>query len=62
MSDFRREYQISGDELGRLDTQEFSWLLQGLSTRSRFVQAWEREPKHLHDPSDIAAVHAAARR
>ena len=41
---------------------EFSWLLGGLSARSRFNRAWAEAPKNLYDPDEIAAVTAAARR
>jgi len=62
VADFRREYQVSGTELAALPMCEFRWLLQGLSDRSRFVRAWDAQPKHLHDPADRAAIIAAARR
>lgn len=62
VSDFRREYGMSGRELAVLSLDEFRWLLQGLSEHSRFAQAWHDAPKNLYDPADIAAVKAAARR
>lgn len=62
VSDFRREYGMTGADLAALGLDEFTWLLQGLSEHSRFVQAWDKEPKNLYDPADIAAVKAAARR
>lgn len=62
VSDYRREYGMPGDELAGLSLNEFLWLLQGLSKNSRFQRAWADAPKHLHDPADRAAVHAAARR
>lgn len=62
MADFRREYRVSGDDLERMALDEFMWLLQGLSDRSRFRNAWNDAPKHMHDPDDRAALIAAARR
>lgn len=62
MSDYRREYGVSADELGGMPLAEFMWLLQGLSDRSRFTRAWTDAPKHMHDPADRAALIAAARR
>lgn len=62
VADFRREYHLSGGDLAGLSASEFTWLLSGLSERARFVQAWAEAPKHLHDPDEIAAITAAARR
>lgn len=62
MSDYRREYGISGDELAGLTLHEFLWLLQGLSKNSRFMQAWSDKPKTLHDPAEREALRAAALR
>lgn len=62
MSDYRREYQVSADELAAMSLNEFMWLLQGLSKHSRFQRAWADQPKTLHDPADRAAITAAARR
>jgi hypothetical protein len=62
VSDYRREYGMGTDELAGLSLDEFLWLLQGLSSRSRFQRAWADQPKTLHDPADRAAVIAAARR
>jgi hypothetical protein len=62
VSDYRREYGISSDELAGLPVTEFLWLLQGLSRNSRFQRAWSEKPKTLHDPADRAALIAAARR
>lgn len=62
VSDFRREYRVSGAELAGMSLPEFQWLLQGLSEHSRFAQAWQDEPKNLYHPDDIAAITAAARR
>lgn len=53
---------MGADELVGLSTDEFLWLLQGLSKHSRFHAAWQDAPKNLYDPADIAAVRAAARR
>ena len=60
VADFRREYAITGAHLAALGADEFRMLLAGLSHRSRFAEAWEREPKHLYDADEIAAVKAAA--
>ena len=62
VSDFRREYRVGSDELAGLGLPEFTWLLTGLSDRSRFRAAWQHVPKHVHDPDAIAAITAAARR
>jgi hypothetical protein len=62
VSDFRREYNMTPDELAGLGLPEFTWLLEGLSDRSRFRVAWSNAPKHVHDPKAIAAITAAARR
>jgi hypothetical protein len=62
VSDFRREYRISGAELAGMTLHEFEWLVQGLSENARFVKAWQDAPKNLYDPDEIAAVKAAARR
>lgn len=62
VSDFRREYRVSADELAGMGTDEFTWLLSGLSERSRFVTAWSKTPKHVYDPDEIAAIRAAALR
>lgn len=62
LADFRRDYQMDGDTLAGLSLQEFLWLLRGLSSRSRFMQAYHDAPKHMHDPADRAALIAAARR
>ena len=62
VSDYRREYAMGTDELAGLSLDEFMWLLQGLSSRSRFQRAWSDRPTTLHDPADRAAVIAAARR
>lgn len=62
VADFRREYAMGTDELAGLSLDEFQWLLQGLSEHSRFRIAWSDAPKTLHDPADIAAITAAARR
>lgn len=62
MADYRREYQMTGDELGALDLSEFLWLLQGLSKNSRFQRAWQDAPKHVYDDADIDAIKAAAKR
>lgn len=62
VADFRREYRIGGAELADLPAREFVWLLQGLSDRSRFRQAWAAEPKHVYDPDEIDAIKAMARR
>lgn len=62
VSDFRREYRASGDELAGMSLDEFLWLLQGLSDDSRFRLAWDREPKHVYAQSDIEAIKARARR
>lgn len=53
---------MSSDELAALSLDEFMWLLQGLSSRSRFQRALSARPKTLHDPADRAALIAAARR
>lgn len=62
VSDFRREYGVSADELAGMALDEFTWLLQGLSTDARFAQAWADAPKNLYRQDDIAAIRAAARR
>lgn len=62
VSDFAREYGRDCDQLAAMDFHEFLWLLQGLSKNSRFARAWHDQPKTLHDPSDRAALIAAARR
>lgn len=53
---------MSADQLVAATFQEFMWLLQGLSERSRFNRAWADQPKTLHDPAERAALIAAARR
>lgn len=53
---------MASDDLATLSLREFHWLLQGLSSRSRFRRAWNDKPKTLHDPADRAALIAAARR
>jgi hypothetical protein len=53
---------VSGAELGAMGVTEFQWLLQGLSSKSRFVQAWGDAPKHVYDPDEIEAIKAKARR
>jgi len=62
VSDYRREYGMDSTELSGLSLDEFMWLLQGLSDRSRFQRELSRRPKTLHDPGDRAALIAAARR
>jgi hypothetical protein len=62
VSDYRREYGMSGDDLASVDVHEFMWLLQGLSKNSRFQRAWADAPKTLHNPDDRAAIRAAAMR
>ena len=62
MADYRREYHMRPDELAALSLDEFMWLLQGLSEHSRFAAAWEKQPKNLYAPEDIAAITEAARR
>lgn len=62
VSDYRREYGMSCDDLAAINIDEFQWLLQGLSEHSRFAAAWRDEPTTLHDPAERAALIAAARR
>jgi hypothetical protein len=62
VADFLREYAIDVDALAWLPSRRFFWLLQGLSDKSRFRTAWVNQPKHVHDPDERAAIHAAARR
>lgn len=62
MSDFRREYHVTSDQLAVMSAPEFMWLVQGLSDQSRYRLAWSDKPKTLHDPADRAALIAAARR
>jgi hypothetical protein len=62
VADFRREYQARADELAAMSLDEFTWLLQGLSQRSRFHTAWAEQPKTLHDPAERAELMAAALR
>lgn len=62
VSDFRREYRITADELAAIDLDDFTQLMQGLSEQSRFAHAWADAPKNVYDPTDIAAITAAARR
>lgn len=62
MADFRRDYQITADELRAISAPEFRTLLQGLSQHSRFLNAWNKAAKHVYDPAEIAAITAAARR
>lgn len=62
MADFRREYHVPEAELRAMGLDEFMRLLQGLSSRARFPEAWEKSPKHLYDRSDIDAIRAKALR
>lgn len=62
MSDFRREYAVSSADLVDMSLDEFMWLLQGLSHRSRFQRELADRPKTLHDPAERAELIAAARR
>ncbi|MGH3323264.1 MAG: hypothetical protein ACRDOV_02395 [Streptomyces sp.] len=44
VADFRREYRINADDLYDLPTQEFLWLLAGLSSASAWRQVTAAEP------------------
>ena len=62
VADFHREYGVDSDALRAMSSLDFHLRLGALSSRSRFLAAWDRQPKHLHDPAERAALMAAARR
>lgn len=56
IADFRREYQISADDLFDLNGREFLWLLGGLSAESRWAHATSNEPVELDSDAVQALV------
>ncbi|NUK09747.1 hypothetical protein HRW18_17390 [Streptomyces lunaelactis] len=55
-SDLAREYHLDAEHLARLSTRRFLVLLGGLPAESAFGRLWQRTPRTVTDPTEIARL------
>ncbi|MFB7617830.1 hypothetical protein [Kitasatospora sp. NPDC056181] len=55
-ADFQREYRIGPAELWAMSARRFGVLLSGLSPEALFLRAFERTPRRVTDPAEIARL------
>ncbi|APD18532.1 tail assembly chaperone [Streptomyces phage Ididsumtinwong] len=55
-ADLAREYGLDAPAVAALSTRRFLVLIGGLSPEARFARAWQRTPRRVTDPAEIAAL------
>lgn len=54
--DLARDHGVTAPELARMSTRRFLALIGSLSEQSRFARLWQRTPRRVESPEDIARI------
>ncbi|MYR46593.1 hypothetical protein [Streptomyces sp. SID5910] len=54
--DLSRDHQVAPDQLARMSTRRFLTLIATLGEQARFPRLWQRTPRRVDDPQEIARI------
>ncbi|MDN5380731.1 hypothetical protein ACPCJU_17000 [Streptomyces thermodiastaticus] len=54
--DLSAYHHVTAADLARMSTRRFLALVGSLPPESRFVRAWQRTPRRVDDPAEIARI------